>query len=134
MNFSIMIEKVGIVFWPLFILGGISLFSVLSVCKKFINTYFKNVDYTQSEGGWEIILMDTAGGISQSLGLLGTIEGMTLSLANLKAGDPGSLKFLISGLSVALWSTYLGLILSIFCSVFAFAGDRLVYQKKEVPG
>lgn len=63
--------------------------------------------------------------LSTSLGLFGTVVGVSLSFQAISSGNSGSVVY---GLGVALFTTVLGLVVHLYCAVFAsfftFLADR----------
>jgi len=66
-------------------------------------------------------LLNTIGSLSTALGLLGTVVGVALSLRSIALGNAAEI---VSGLSIALYTTIGGLIVFLYSTVFAafFAG------------
>lgn len=64
--------------------------------------------------------------LSTSLGLFGTVIGVSMSFDAIHAGESGEV---VRGLGVALFTTVLGLIVHLYCAVFSVffnhLGDRL---------
>jgi len=61
-------------------------------------------------------LLSTVGSISTALGLLGTVVGVALSLKSIALGNAAEI---VSGLSIALYTTIAGLIVFLYTTVFA---------------
>lgn len=64
--------------------------------------------------------------LSTSLGLFGTVAGISMSFQSMAGGDAGRIVY---GLGIALFTTVLGLVVHLYCAVlaafFSFLGDRL---------
>lgn len=54
--------------------------------------------------------------LSTSLGLFGTVAGISMSFQSMGAGDTAKI---VSGLGVALFTTVLGLVVHLYCAVLA---------------
>ena len=74
-------------------------------------------------------VLETLANLSTSLGLFGTVVGVSLSFRSMTTGDAGNVVY---GLGVALFTTVLGLIVHLYCGVatsfFNWLSDRLKKQ------
>ncbi len=71
--------------------------------------------------------------LSTSLGLFGTVVGVSMSFHAISSADSGAV---VSGLGVALFTTVLGLVVHLYCSVFAaffsYLSDRMEGEIQRV--
>lgn len=71
--------------------------------------------------------------LSTSLGLFGTVVGVSMSFNAISSADSGAV---VNGLGVALFTTVLGLVVHLYCSVFAaffsYLSDRLEGEIQRV--
>jgi len=78
------------------------------------------------EGRRGVGVLELIASLSTSLGLFGTVIGVSMSFDAIHAGDSGDV---VRGLGVALFTTVLGLIVHLYCAVFSVfyghLGDRL---------
>ena len=73
-------------------------------------------DEVLSEGARGVGALEHVASISTTLGLFGTVIGVSLSFGSISSGDTDSV---LTGLSVALYTTVFGLLVHLYCGVFA---------------
>jgi len=64
--------------------------------------------------------LNVVGNIAPMLGLLGTVQGMIFAFKNLAGGGAGQQKLLALNISMALWTTAVGLMVAIPCLAFFY--------------
>lgn len=73
-------------------------------------------DDVLSEGARGVGALELLASISTTLGLFGTVVGVSLSFGSISSGDTETV---LTGLSVALYTTVFGLLVHLYCGVFA---------------
>lgn len=90
-------------------------------------------DSVVAEGARGVGALELLASISTTLGLFGTVVGVSLSFGSISSGDPDTV---LTGLSIALYTTVFGLLVHLYCGLFAaffhFLQERLEVSVLQV--
>ena len=113
-DFKLLAANLGWCFYPL--VGTLAL-TVMAAANYSWKRCFEP-ELLAGRTAWELRFIHHASGISQLAGMTGTLAGLVMGLGRMTPGDPASIGNLVQALSIAMWTTYLGLIIALSGQMF----------------
>ena len=114
---GILIEKCGILFWPQLALN----MAIWTLIIAYLVALFKR-DIIPGQRPWDDTLVPL-GGLAVTLGLFGSVIGFVTAFSGFQKGVDVST--LARGLSVAYWTTGVGIASSLSCTLGSYALNQI---------